>query len=99
MLVTFHSDAYEDITYFGDVAKQLLSLMGHSGTVPGAIKFEDLPQALEHLQHGLAGSGSQSSDKEDEDGEVLIGLAKRAIPLINLLQASIRDECNVLWDA
>ncbi|MFJ1269073.1 DUF1840 domain-containing protein [Legionella lytica] len=99
MLVTFHSDAYEDITYFGDVAKQLLLLMGHSGTVPGAIKFEDLPQALTHLQQGLAKSGSQSSAKEDEDGEMLIGLEKRAIPLLNLLQASIRDECNVLWDA
>lgn len=99
MLVTFHSDAYEDITYFGDVAKQLLSLMGHSGTVPGAIKFEDLPQALTHLQQGLAKSNSPASDKEDEDGEMLIGLEKRAIPLINLLQASIRDECNVLWDA
>ncbi|WP_058533249.1 DUF1840 domain-containing protein [Legionella saoudiensis] len=98
MLVTFHSDAYEDITYFGDVAKQLLSLMGHSGTVPGAIKFEDLPQALEHLQQGLA-NGSQSSAQEDEDGEMLIGLDKRAIPLLNMLQASIRDECNILWDA
>lgn len=53
MLITFHTDAYEDITYFADVAKRLLSLMGHSGTIPGAIKSENLPEALERLQAGL----------------------------------------------
>ncbi|OEH48594.1 hypothetical protein lpari_00352 [Legionella parisiensis] len=53
MLITFHTDAYENITYFGDIAKRLLSLMGHSGTVPGAIKSEHLPEALERLQTGL----------------------------------------------
>jgi hypothetical protein len=98
MLVTFHSDAYENITYFGDIAKQLLALMGHSGTVPGAIKSQDLSEALSHLQQGLKGKSDPSAD-EDEDGEAEIGLAKRAIPLINLLQASIKDDCDVLWDA
>lgn len=53
MLITFHTDAYEDITYFADIAKRLLSLMGHSGTIPGAIKSEHLPEALERLQAGL----------------------------------------------
>jgi hypothetical protein len=96
MLVTFHSDAYENITYFGDVAKELLRLMGHSGTIPGAIKSKDLPEALSHLQNGLA--KASSSDQEDDEGEVEIGLAKRAIPLVNLLRASIKDDCDVLWD-
>lgn len=53
MLITFHTDAYEDITYFADIAKRLLSLMGHSGTIPGAIKSEQLPEALERLQTAL----------------------------------------------
>lgn len=98
MLVTFHSDAYENITYFGDIAKQLLALMGHSGTIPGAIKSGDLPEALRHLQQGLAKSGPHFLDQENDEGEVEIGLAKRAIPLIKLLQASIKDDCDVLWD-
>ena len=37
MLVTFSCPAYADITMFGDVAVRLLQLMGHSGTVPGAL--------------------------------------------------------------
>lgn len=99
MLVTFHSNAYENITYFGDVAQQLLVLMGHSGTIPGAIKSQDLPQALSHLQKALAKGKLSGSEQEDDDGDVEIGLAKRAIPLINLLQASIKDDCDVLWDS
>ena len=98
MLVTFHSDAYENITYFGDVAKTLLHLMGHSGTIPGAILAEDLPEALSQLQNGLGKNKNAAIDQEDDDGDVEIGLAKRAIPLINLIQASIKDKCNVLWD-
>jgi len=77
MLVTFHTDAYENITYFADVAKSLLSLMGHSGTIPGAIKAENLPEALEKLQSGL---GTEKKVVEnEEDGEPQISLAKRAV--------------------
>ena len=98
MLVTFHSNAYENITYFGDVAQQLLQLMGHSGTVPSAIKSQDLPAALSQLHQGL-GKSAGAAAPEDDDAEVDIGLAKRAIPLIKLLQASIKADCDVLWDA
>lgn len=97
MLVTFRSDAYENITYFGDIAKQLLALMGHSGAIPGAIKSHDVPEALSRLQQGLA-QNETAAEQENEDGEVQIGLAKRAIPLIKLLHASIKEDCDVLWD-
>ena len=50
MLVTFTCEAYADITMFGDVAQHLLTLMGHSGTVPGAILAEDVPAALHRLR-------------------------------------------------
>ena len=49
MLVTFHTKSYANITMFGDVAKQLLELLGHSGTIPSAIKAEDVPAALARL--------------------------------------------------
>jgi hypothetical protein len=45
MLVTFTTDAYADITMFGDVALAMLKMMGHSATVPGAILAEDVPVA------------------------------------------------------
>ena len=98
MLVTFHTDAYEDITYFGDVAKRLLTLMGHSGTIPGAIKSENLPDALDKLQSGLSEEQEVIQDENDNENEAEISLAKRAVPLISLLQAAIKKDCNVLWD-
>ena len=94
MLITFHTDAYEDLSYFPEVAKRLLSLMGHSGTVPGAIQSENLPEALEKLQSGLQVE-KQIIDEDDEDE---ISLSKRAVPLIGLLQAAIKKDKNVLWD-
>ena len=97
MLVTFRSKASENITYFGDVAKQLIILMGHSGTIPSAIKAEDLPEALSRLQQGLKKSKVPANEADEED-EVEIGLSKRAIPLISLLQAAIKNNSDVLWE-
>ena len=96
MFVTFTSDAYENITYFASVAKQLITLMDHSGAVPGAIKAADLPLALSNLQHGLGHEGASSSSSADED-EPEISLAKRAVPLIHLVEAAIKNNCDVLW--
>lgn len=46
MLVTFSTKVYADITMFGDIALVMLKMMGHSGTVPSAIRAEDVPVAL-----------------------------------------------------
>lgn len=96
MFVTFSSQAYEKISYFEIVAKQLLSLMGHSGAVPGAFKAEDVPQALSSLQQGLAEQKDKHSFVDDDEAE--ISLAKRAVPLISLLHAAANNDCDVLWD-
>ena len=53
MLVTFTCPAYADITMFGDVAIRLLKMMGHSGTVPGALLAEDVPAALQRLEAAI----------------------------------------------
>lgn len=99
MFVTFRSDAYEDITYFNDVAKRLLSLMGHSGTVPGAITADLLPAALNSLQHGLELEKNKTppSRQDNDDDEPEISLGKRAVPLLHLLQAAIKQNCDVVW--
>ena len=98
-MITFSCDAYENISYFSDVAKSLLSLMGHSGTVPGAFKAEEVPNALSSLQRGLGQNKNTTnpSSQDDDENEPQIGLAKRAIPLINMLQAAIKKNCDVMW--
>ena len=97
MLVTFTTDAYADITMFGDVALPLLKMMGHSGTVPSAILAEDVPAALSRLTAAIeAAKAAPSVDDEDED-EPQVSLSNRAWPLINLLTAAAKEGCDVMW--
>ena len=97
MLVTFTTDAYADITMFGDVALALLKMMGHSGTVPSAILAADVPAALSRLTAGIeAVKAEPSVDEEDED-EPQVSLSHRALPLIDLLTAAVKEGCDVMW--
>ncbi|MFL9710483.1 DUF1840 domain-containing protein [Methylobacillus sp. Pita1] len=99
MLVTFSTSRYSDIMLFGDVAKQLLQLMGHSGTIPGAILAADVPQALQHLQQGLEGATAPDSAESPatEDEATHVSLKNRALPLIELLQSAIQNQSDVMW--
>jgi hypothetical protein len=102
MLVTFRTKAYANITMFGDVAVTLIKLMGHSGSVPGALMPEDLPTALarlkaaveEHAEEPLDPAPSRADDKEGR----YVSLAHRAMPLIELLTAANAAGEYVMWD-
>lgn len=98
MIVTFTTKSYADITMFGEVAIKLLKLMGHSGTVPSAVLPEDIPLYLENLQKGLERTRNDADDTEDSDSdEPAIGLHKRALPLIELLQSAYQNDDSVIW--
>ncbi len=110
MIVTFRSKAYADTMMFGDIAIHLLKLMGHSGTVPGALLAEDVPAALDRLRKAIADSKAvieeksddvrkDGDDEDDKDsGERPVSLAHRALPLIELLASSATARCDVMWD-
>jgi hypothetical protein len=107
MLVTFRTKAYANITMFGDVAKQLLELMGQSGTVPSAIKAEDVPTALARLETAIAQrraseaaeTFAEGHDRDDEDAPRAVALSKRALPLLELLRAAAANKTAIMWDA
>lgn len=99
MLVTFRTKAFADITMFGDVAKQLLSMMGLSGTVPSALRAEDVPAALAELRsavHALPEEPAADA-KEREENEARVPIARRAFPLIELLEAAAKAQADVTW--
>ncbi|MDF1758489.1 MAG: DUF1840 domain-containing protein [Legionellaceae bacterium] len=100
MLVTFYCNAYENITMFGDVAKKILNFMQHSGEVPGAIVAKEVPNALESLKTAIDKHKSIQSHLPNftqEDEEPDIGIEKRAVPIIALLEAAVKAKCDVLW--
>ena len=96
MLVTFYSDAHEDVIYFGDVAQQLLKAMGQSGVVPSAILAKDVPQALALLTEAMGIERSKPVDGSSKDAQE-VRLVYRAMPLIALLQHAADTPCDVLW--
>jgi hypothetical protein len=102
MLVTFRTNAWANITMFGDVAVALLKMMGHSGTVPSALLARDIPAALARLKQQLARRGEEEyagAPSGDDDGEKPVGLALRAYPLIEMLSAAAEQEADVMWQA
>ena len=100
MLVTFTTDAYPNITMFGDQALAMIKMMGHSETVPGAISAEDIPEALQKLTIAINECKIESPAKfnRTEEGEQEVPLAYRAMPLMNLLSAAVKGGGYVMWD-
>ncbi|MFT6986066.1 MAG: hypothetical protein ACJAT7_001887 [Psychromonas sp.] len=102
MLITFSCPAYANITMFGDVAVQLLKMMGHSGTVPSALNAENVQAALKRLEAAVERSPVQDAsmnDSDDENNEPAVSLSLRALPLIELLRAAAKEKCNVMWNS
>jgi hypothetical protein len=101
MLVKFRSPRAAEFVMFGDVAVQLIKMMGCSGNVPGAIKAEDIPAALALLSAAAAKEGSMPAANarptaDDEDPGV--SLRQRALPLVQMLEAALADDAYVMWE-
>ena len=98
MLVTFKTKAYADITMVGDIAVAMLKMMGHSATVPSAILAEDVPLALNRLTAAIAKDKAPPPKENKDQEEPGVSMAHRALPLINLLTAAVKENCNVMWE-
>lgn len=106
MLVRFSSVNAESITMFGDVAVQLIKMLGASGSVPGAIGAEDIPAAVKRLRQELhtqavQHTGPESAVRDEPDNEYQeppVALTTRAGPLIDLLARAGAANASVMWE-
>lgn len=106
MLVRFSSTETESITMFGDVAVQLIRMLGGSGSIPGAMSADDIPGAVQRLRHQLqlhaaapAGGANAAGNRDDEDDrEPPVALTTRAGPLIDLLERAGAASVPVMWE-
>ncbi|EGQ8009783.1 DUF1840 domain-containing protein [Vibrio parahaemolyticus] len=106
MLITFRCHSHSNVTMFGDIAIKMIKMMGHSGTVPGSISAQDVPDALSKLTSALSAKNAAEEnlptdvdvDEEEEQAEPAVSLGRRAFPLIELLKSAIKEECEVMWD-
>lgn len=106
MLVKFTSSSAGEIVMLPSVARHLLELMGKSWDERGVITCEQIPEILARLQAAIDGEAAKKTaatdDPDDADaaeqgGGAQVSLARRAFPLIELLQWTQRDEGFILW--
>lgn len=100
MLVRFDSKV-GTFTMFGDIAVQLLKMMGHSGTVPSAILAADIPAAAARLKAAVAAAPEPPEEPAEPGGkpqEPRVSLRQRAFPLIDLLERSAKAGADVMWE-
>jgi hypothetical protein len=88
MLVTFKTDAYPNITLSGDGALAMLKMIGHSATVPDSIRAEDVSKARGLLKTSIVASKTFSPVSAKDAVELVVSVAHRGMPLINLLAAA-----------
>jgi len=104
MLITFKSPASNDVVMFRNNARELLGILGkHSDDLQGVVTVEQLPAALARVVAAIR------SDKEhprspanldsDADGaaDASVRLSQRALPMVDLLERSMKEEVPVTW--
>jgi hypothetical protein len=104
MLVTFKSGVCADVMMFGEVARQMMEIIGKTLGPHGVITVEQMPGAIARLRQAIAeerrlreAGPSAAGDDGEEDQRERIGVAQRALPLIELLECSLREDVAVTW--
>ena len=97
MLVTFTTDAYANITMFGDDALAMLKMMGHSGTIPSAILAADVSVSMNRLKAAIEANKSTSPVDGKAAENPAVSMTNRALPLLALLAAAAKAESDVMW--
>jgi hypothetical protein len=98
MLVRFKSTATESITMFGDVAAELIRMLGASGTIPSAIAAADLPAAAARLRKALQSTVEPGQPHSDDQEPPPVSLAARAGPLLEIMKRAGDANVALMWE-
>jgi|CXWK01.1.fsa_nt_gi hypothetical protein len=107
MLIIFKSKAAGDVMMFGDVAYAMMEIMGKSPAEKGIVTAEQLADAIARLKAAVAQDKAERPvvdhderqfEKTPEGGKrEHVSLARRAVPLIELLEYSLKENEPVVW--
>ena len=111
MIVTLQSPASGDVIMFGDVAQRMMKLMGKEATDKGIVTVEQLPDAIARLKAAIEEDKRQRAGLADEDlpqtepdvgksgksSRPFVTLTQRAVPLLELLEWSLKKKKPVVW--
>lgn len=98
MLITFESKRSASFQMQGEIAQQLLSMIGQGGKLEGSISGPAIEAALSKLDAALAEQAQKEVVLEDEDQErEHVSMEARAAPLKEMLQHASKLQSYVMW--
>lgn len=98
MMVTFKSQASADVMMFGDVAKTMLAIIGKEYSDQGIITVESLPLAIAKLKDAIKTDAQRKRQPRPlDDAEPAVGVAQRAVPLVEMFEWSLISKVPVVW--
>jgi hypothetical protein len=97
MLITFKSPASSDVMMLGDVAEQMMEVIGKDPTYQGIITVENLPAAIAKLKAAISDDTQSGEQVTSDDNGESVGLTQRALPLIELFEWSLKQKVPVVW--
>jgi hypothetical protein len=109
MLITFRSQASGDVMMFGEVARQMLRIIGKESADKGIITVAQLPDAIAALKGAIVAdtaawtehspSGQVKTETEaDGSQDLFVSASQRAQPLLELFEWSLKADKPVLWE-
>ena len=107
-IVTFKSAATADVIYFGDVARRMMELIGKEPTDKGIVSVEQLPAAIARIKTAIAEDKERHRQHVlDEEPKTetsasggsrpAVSLTQRAVPLLDMLEYSLKEKKPVVW--
>lgn len=113
MLVRLTSSTSGDVIMFAEHARNLFEAIGKECTAHGVFSKEQLPDAIRALRRAVDDEnevarcdyGNKHTEaKNDDEGkkqetDEVVSLAQRAIPLIRLMEFTIKEGGFILWEA
>ena len=108
MLIIFKSPASGDVIMFEKNGKEMLSVLGKDpADAKGIITVDQLPGAITTLRGAIDADKAHAAARADEadaadDAEARpagggVSFFQRAVPLLELLERSLKDKVPVTW--
>ena len=108
MIIVFQSQAAGDVIMFGDVAQRMMAIMGKDVADQGIVTVDQLPDAIAHLKAAIAADKAERAGKSEDDlpqkeraedgsNRPFVNLTQRAVPLVELLELSLKKNKSVVW--
>ena len=102
MLTIFKSPACGDVIMFAQNGKEMLSVLGkHPEDAKGIVTLEQLPAAIAALKDAIETDKAKPVTQQvKSDGPLSdddVRFQARAVPLLEMLERSLKDKVPVTW--